>query len=66
MRFPGLADQILEKQYLTYCGTALEDFCTFYWPCKFHYMHRGSCVNVKEAHIKGHQNEKCVIIGTGP
>lgn len=64
--FKGLADQILEKQYLTYCGTALEDFCTFYWPCKFHYMHRGSCVNVKEAHIKGHQNEKCVIIGTGP
>ncbi|XP_014554875.1 hypothetical protein COCVIDRAFT_39346 [Bipolaris victoriae FI3] len=64
--FKGPANQILEKQYLSHCDTALEDFCALYWPCTFNYMHRGRCVNVKETHNKGHQNRKGIIIGTGP
>lgn len=62
---PGPANQILENRYIDYCDNALEDFCAIFWPCTFS-NRRGRCVNVKERHKKGHQNEKGAIIGSGP
>lgn len=61
----GPPDQILEKGYLDYCDNALDDFCAIFWPCTFTNK-RGRCVNVKERHTKGHQNERGAVIGTGP
>lgn len=62
----GPADQLLEKQYLYHCDSALEDFCAIFWPCTFHNKRGERCVNVKERHTKGHQNRRGNIIGTGP
>src|ERR1700753_309591 len=50
---------------MDYCDKALEDFCALFWPCNYS-NRRGRCVNVKECHTKGHQNERGTIIGTGP
>jgi len=44
---------------------ALEDFCAIFCPCTFS-SKRGRCVNVQERHVKGHQNDRGLIIGTGP
>jgi hypothetical protein len=60
----GPAEQILEKAYIDYCDTALDDFCAMFWPCTFSNK-RGRCVNVQNRHKKGHQNRKGQIIGTG-
>jgi hypothetical protein len=60
----GPTEQILEKAYIDFCDTALDDFCAIFWPCTFSNK-RGRCVNVKDRHKKGHQNEKGQIIGTG-
>ncbi|KAF1965274.1 hypothetical protein BU23DRAFT_574994 [Bimuria novae-zelandiae CBS 107.79] len=60
----GPAEQILEKAYIEFCDTALDDFCAISWPCTFSNK-RGRCVNVKDRHKKGHQNEKGQIIGAG-
>lgn len=60
----GRAEQILEKAYINYCDTVLDDFCAMFWPCKFK-TRRGRCVNVQKRHQKGHQNDKGQIIGTG-
>ncbi|KAI8938298.1 hypothetical protein NX059_005951 [Plenodomus lindquistii] len=62
----GPAEQLLEKQYLDHCDSALEDFCAIFWPCTFHNKKGERCVNVKERHTKGHQNSRGTIIGTGP
>ncbi|KAF2462522.1 FabD/lysophospholipase-like protein [Lindgomyces ingoldianus] len=64
MNLKGPTEQILEKAYIDYCDTALDDFCAIFWPCTFT-NRRGRCVNVKDRHKKGHQNEKGQIIGTG-
>ncbi|KAF2012508.1 hypothetical protein BU24DRAFT_442957 [Aaosphaeria arxii CBS 175.79] len=63
--FRGTPEQILEKQYLEYCDNALDDFCAVYWPCTFQNRHGGRCVNVRERHTKGHQNQRGTIIGSG-
>jgi hypothetical protein len=54
----------LEKYYLEYCDYALDDFCGLFWPCEFK-TRQGRCVNVREGHTKGHQNDKGKIIGSG-
>lgn len=61
----GPPDQILEKGYLDYCDNALDDFCAIFWPCTFTNKKGQRCVNVKECHTKGHQNNRGAIIGTG-
>ncbi|KAF2736521.1 hypothetical protein EJ04DRAFT_462876 [Polyplosphaeria fusca] len=61
----GPAEEILEKAYMDFCDTALEDFCAMFWPCGFSGK-GGRCVNAQIFHQKGHQNEKGKIIGTGP
>ena len=61
----GSTERILEKAYMHYCNSALEDFCAIFWPCKFT-SKRGQCINVKERHAKGHQNARGQIIGAGP
>jgi hypothetical protein len=61
----GPTEQILEKTYIDHCDSALEDFCAISWPCGFSNK-RGRCVNVRDRHKKGHQNERGHIIGTGP
>lgn len=64
--FKGPINQILEKHYLDHCDSALEDFCAIFWPCTFRNKRGDRCVNVKERHTKGHQNQRGHIIGTGP
>lgn len=61
----GPAEQLLEKQYLYHCDSALEDFCAIFWPCTFRNKRGERCVNVKERHTKGHQSQRGNIIGTG-
>jgi hypothetical protein len=60
----GPAEQILEKQYLIHCDQALEDFCAVFWPCTFVSKRGGRCVNVRDRHSKGHQNERGQVIGS--
>ncbi|KAF2758985.1 hypothetical protein EJ05DRAFT_499409 [Pseudovirgaria hyperparasitica] len=60
----GPADRILERGYLDYCDNALEDYCAIFLPCQYE-NRRGRCVNVREGHIKGHQNERGAVIGKG-
>jgi hypothetical protein len=50
---------------MNYCDFALEDFCAKFCQCEFE-TKRGRCVNFREGHSKGHQNERGSIIGTGP
>ena len=52
------------RYYQGYCEDALDDFCALFWPCEFE-NRAGRCVNVREAHSKGHQNEKGKIINAG-
>ncbi|KAI4668760.1 uncharacterized protein J4E78_002588 [Alternaria triticimaculans] len=62
----GSAEQILETQYMTHCDGALDDFCAIFWPCSFINRRGERCVNVKERHVKGHQNQRGSVIGSGP
>ena len=62
----GPAEHILEKQYLEHCDNALDDFCAIFWPCKYSNDRGERCVNVKERHVKGHQNQRGKVIGSGP
>ncbi|KAF1996801.1 hypothetical protein P154DRAFT_565860 [Amniculicola lignicola CBS 123094] len=57
--------QILEKQYLEHCDAALEDFCAIFSTCTFRNRRGERCVNVKDRHTKGHQNQRGSIIGAG-
>jgi len=62
----GPADHILDSQYKHHCNTALEVFCAILWPCTFRSKRGEQCVNVKERHVKGHQNQRGSVIGSGP
>lgn len=62
----GSAEQILETQYMDHCDNTLDDFCAIFWPCSFVGKKNERCVNVKERHVKGHQNSRGTIIGSGP
>ncbi|KAF2134377.1 hypothetical protein P153DRAFT_402048 [Dothidotthia symphoricarpi CBS 119687] len=62
----GPTEQLLKKQYLYHCDSALDDFCAIFWPCTFRNKRDDRCVNFKERHTKGHQNQRGNIIGTGP
>lgn len=62
----GSAEQILETQYIAHCDSALDDFCAIFWPCSFISRKGERCVNVKERHVKGHQNQRGSVIGSGP
>jgi hypothetical protein len=53
-------------QYLDHCDSALDDFCAIFWPCSFISRKGERCVNVKERHAKGHQNQRGNVIGSGP
>jgi hypothetical protein len=52
-------------QYIDHCDSALDDFCAIFWPCSFISRKGERCVNVKERHIKGHQNLRGNVIGSG-
>lgn len=61
----GPAEHLLNTYYMSYCDFALEDFCGKFCRCEYEKRNM-RCVNVREGHSKGHQNEKGAIIGTGP
>jgi len=61
----GAAEQLLEKYYMEYCDTALQDFCALFWPCSYENNKHDRCQNVMEGHSKGHQNANGKIIGSG-
>lgn len=46
------------KDYRPLCVAALGRFCDDFVPCEFTSKKCGQCLNVKSAHVKGHQNEK--------
>lgn len=50
---------------MDHCDDALDEFCAIYWPCSFKNKRGEKCVNVKERHVKGHQNLKGSVIGSG-
>ena len=60
----GPANDLFRRNYQTYCDDGLRDFCNLFWPCEFN-SRAGKCVNVREGHSKGHQNEKGKLIGSG-
>ncbi|CAN9312297.1 unnamed protein product [Alternaria alternata] len=62
----GSIEQILEAQYMDHCDSALDDFCAIFWPCSFIGRKGEQCVNVKERHVKGHQNHRGTVLGAGP
>jgi hypothetical protein len=52
-------------EYQQFFISALDEFCTMYWPCRFS-NEKGRCVNVHNRHHpKGHQNSKGKIIAAG-
>jgi hypothetical protein len=52
-------------QYIDHCDSSLDDFCAIFWPCSFMSRKGERCVNVKERHVKGHQNQRGTVIGSG-
>jgi hypothetical protein len=51
---------------MDHCDNALDDFCALFWPCSFISRRGEPCVNLKERHVKGHQNQRGGVIGSGP
>lgn len=66
LHYVGPAEQILERQYLGHCDDALDDFCAMFLPCMYSNGRGQRCVNVKERHVKGHQDSRGRVIGSGP
>lgn len=62
----NMAERILKERYWNHCDQALDDFCNIFWPCTFSNKRGDRCVNVKERHVKGHQNDRGTVIGSGP
>jgi hypothetical protein len=61
----GPVEYLFKQYYLDHCDYALEDFCGLFWQCSYRSERNERCVNYKEGHSKGHQNEKGRIISTG-
>ncbi len=61
----GTAEQLLERAYMEKCYKVLDDFCRLYWPCAFRDRRGRSCCNMREGHIKGHQDRRGTVIGVG-
>ncbi|KAI1325062.1 FabD/lysophospholipase-like protein [Xylariaceae sp. FL0255] len=63
----GTASQLLAGAYSELCNTPLETFANSHWPCDFSSSSiagaRGRCCNVKQGHMKGHQNTNGSVIG---
>ncbi|KAI9764589.1 MAG: hypothetical protein M1840_008318 [Geoglossum simile] len=63
-RLKGAAEVLLDKRYMESCNLALTHFCAYHWPCQFSNK-RGSCVNSKAGHAKGHQDRRGGILAFG-
>ncbi|KAI0903577.1 hypothetical protein F4823DRAFT_635572 [Ustulina deusta] len=65
----GTAPQLLKDAYSELCTAALHSFANDHWPCTFenpaHGRTNGRCCNLKNSHMKGHQNIRGKLIGNG-
>lgn len=50
---------------MTYCSYALNDFCDLCWTCDYRSTSNDLCVNVRKGHVKGHQDARGRLIGSG-
>ena len=55
----------LLDHYKPVFNSALDKFCNFWWPCDYRGKNGKQCINAREGHVKGHQDERGKLIGNG-
>ncbi|KAL8937387.1 MAG: hypothetical protein Q9211_003716 [Gyalolechia sp. 1 TL-2023] len=55
----------LFEHYKPFLDGALHSFCDVWWPCSYENARGKRCVNTKEGHARGHQDEHGKPIGPG-
>jgi hypothetical protein len=65
LTFIGRYIDLFEEHYMQICIDAFNKFSETLWPCSYVNRRKGHCVNVKNRHNKGHQNEKGQVMNSG-
>ena len=55
----------LLDHYKPVFNSALDSFCNTWWPCSYHGKNGKKCINTREGHVKGHQDDRGKLIGDG-